>query len=113
MTDTIEVICPKCGKVAKNTQTKYGIRSYCCNLWSWKGAPLADKKTHKARIKAHRHFDILWKTGFLSRSEAYNWLSKTLNISKDVCHMKLLNYEQCKKVIRICRNFEKSMEFRK
>lgn len=106
MTDTIEVICPKCGKVAKNTQTKYGIRSYCCNLWSWKGAPLTDKKTHKARSNAHKHFDVLWKMGFMSRSEAYNWLSKALNISRDACHMKLLNYKQCKKVINLCKHFK-------
>ncbi len=41
--------CPKCGQLAWETGTKYGIRAECCGLWSWNRAPLADAATHKLR----------------------------------------------------------------
>jgi hypothetical protein len=105
------IICPKCGKHAKSTETKYGVRNYCCNLWSWGNSPLVDKKTHRARRRAHETFDVLWKKGFMSRTQAYVWLSKALNLHKDKCHMKQMDYDTAKRVVRLCRNFEKSMNF--
>lgn len=104
-----KIICPKCGQVAKRTQTKYGIRNYCCNLWSWGNAPLVDKRTHNARKRAHENFDILWKSKLLTRAEAYKWLAKSMNLSGKKCHIKLFDYEKCKRVIRLCRNFHKLM----
>ena len=103
--DNYKIICPKCNSIAKNVQTKYGLRSHCCNLWSWKGAPLVDRETHITRMTAHKHFDVLWKSGILTRSEAYEWLSRSLNIPKEECHMKIMQYNMAKKVIRLCRNF--------
>lgn len=41
--------CPRCGFVASEKQTKYGIRNDCCGLWSWNRMPLADANTHTAR----------------------------------------------------------------
>ncbi len=41
--------CPKCGQLAWETGTKYGIRAECCGLWSWNRAPLADAATHELR----------------------------------------------------------------
>ena len=37
-----EVTCPNCGKPAKRTNTRYGIRDDCddCGLHSWDGKPL-------------------------------------------------------------------------
>ena len=43
--------CPKCGNLAWETGTKYGIRSECCGMWSWHRAPLADAATHELRKK--------------------------------------------------------------
>lgn len=42
-------ICPRCGRQADETVTRYGIRSECCGLWSWNRQPLVDAKTHEAR----------------------------------------------------------------
>lgn len=108
-----KIYCPKCGKEAKRTQTKYGIRNYCPehNLWSWGNAPMVDRKTHKARTEAHNHFDFLWKSKTLTRTQAYAWLAKSLCISKEECHMKKMDYERAKQVSRLCRNFAKSMNF--
>lgn len=41
--------CPRCGCLAQETTTRYGIRSECCGLWSWNRQPLADARTHDAR----------------------------------------------------------------
>lgn len=43
--------CPKCGGLAWETGTKYGIRAECCGMWSWHRAPLADAATHELRKK--------------------------------------------------------------
>ena len=43
--------CPKCGNLAWETGTKYGIRAECCGMWSWHRAPLADAATHELRKK--------------------------------------------------------------
>lgn len=66
--------CPECGQVAQDTQTKFGVRSACCGLWSWNHYPLVDAATHDARKAAHAAFDTLWKDGHMSRKEAYRRL---------------------------------------
>lgn len=55
-----------------------------------------------ARGKAHEELDRLWKSGFMPRGDAYNWLAKALNIPRERCHIRLFNLEQCKHVARIC-----------
>lgn len=108
----MEIICPKCGKPAHRTKTKYGIRNYHCSLWSWGCAPLADKRTHKIRKEAHRSFDIIWESKFLTRSQAYRWLSKSLNIPVSECHMRFFDYEKCEKVIHLCNGFKSVLKLK-
>ena len=103
----IKIICPKCGNVAQSVQTKYGIRSNCCDLWSWGKAPLTDAKTHKARRLAHEAFDPIWKSKKLSRSGAYRWLAKKLKIPGELCHMKFMDAEMAYDVVDICRKFKR------
>jgi ssDNA-binding Zn-finger/Zn-ribbon topoisomerase 1 len=86
-------ICPNCGKQARKTKTRYGLRAMCCDLWSWDRHPLVDAKTHKARNKAHAAFDELWRGKKLSRSAAYAALAEEMNLTADQCHMKLMDYE--------------------
>ena len=54
-----------------------------------------------AKKFAHDEFDKLWKEGYMSRSEAYKWLAKKLNIPRSKCHMRKLNESQCFDVERI------------
>lgn len=83
--------CPKCGGKPAQHATKYGVRSNCCGLWSWNGAPLVDAATHEARRVAHAAFDQLWKTGFMQRGMAYAMLAHRMGVTKEDCHMKLMN----------------------
>ena len=86
-------ICPTCGNVARETQTKYGLRSMCCGLWSWDRHPLVDGDTHAARNVAHKTFDDLWRGGKMDRREAYRRLADQMNLTPDQCHMKLMDRE--------------------
>ena len=66
--------CPTCGKRARETQTRYGLRADCCGLWSWDRHPLVSGETHAARNAAHKAFDELWRGGLVSRGGAYRLL---------------------------------------
>lgn len=52
----------------------------------------------RKRGKLHELFDPIWKYGYLSRTDAYEWLAKQLDIH-GVCHIGMLNKEQLVKAI--------------
>ena len=63
------------------------------------------------RLETHLQFDKLWKSGVLShrnqgkltpyerRTQAYNWLRKTLRLSKAEGHISKLSIGQCRKLL--------------
>lgn len=65
---------------------------------------LANDELRKWRHKAHNEFDKLWKgtTRKMTRYNAYGWLSKQMNLTRDETHIALFEIEQCKQVIDIC-----------
>jgi len=67
---------------------------------------MADKKTHQMRAEAHRHFDPLWKSGAMTRTEAYKLLARHLNIPHQSCHISQMNVEQLQYVIEQCKNLQ-------
>jgi len=72
--------CPSCGNKPLSVKTRYGIRSSCCDLWSWGCKPLVDKKTHEARKLAHSSFDRLWMVEGYTRGRAYQMLEEEFGI---------------------------------
>lgn len=67
------------------------------------GRPLgkpADQATRKSRREAHEAFDELWQEGWMSRSDAYAWVSKAMGI--DEAHMAEMTKEQCARVVELC-----------
>jgi hypothetical protein len=106
MSKTHKILCPKCGKEAKTTKTKYGPRNSCCDMWSWGKSPLVDERTHKARRAAHAAFDPIWRSKTLSRTKAYKWLAKELRLPRELCHMKLMDADTAYDVVDLCRNFK-------
>lgn len=91
-------VCPVCGKRARESQTRYGLRNTCCGLWSWDRHPMVSAETHAARTAAHLAFDQLWKGGTMARHEAYSKLREVMGLTKDQCHMKLMDFETAKRV---------------
>ncbi len=53
------------------------------------------------RKKAHITFDRIWKSGFLHRSQAYEWLSRSLHLSREDCHIKYFDKPLCEQVINV------------
>lgn len=87
---------------------------YCCPEWAVSGCsgtvgahpngvPLgwpADAETKKARKRAHKAFDKLWKTGFCSRSRAYEWLREVMDLSAEAAHIGKMDKDQCEMVCK-------------
>lgn len=97
-------LCPVCGGISLAQPTKYGARYSCCGLWSWDAAPLVDADTHKARKEAHEAFDVVWRGGHMTRSEAYKSLAIALGLSPPECHIKLFDAVTCARVVAFAKH---------
>ena len=60
---------------------------------------LADGYTRQWRNKAHQSFDPIWKGKHMSRTQAYNWLSRMLTLPVEETHIGMFDAETCKKVV--------------
>lgn len=60
---------------------------------------LANAELRRAKRDAHAIFDPLWKLKMMTRSEAYTWLARTLNIEPKDCHIGMFSVEQCRRTI--------------
>ena|ERR1035437_9395571 len=120
------VICNYCQSKAKivSGKTLYPYRPdlhhyrywYCipCDAYAtahtkhkdYKDQPilLANKELRTARMQAHGAFDIIWRSGQVTRSEAYAWLSKASGISPEQCHIGMMTSEQCRLTLKLCRS---------
>lgn len=108
--------CPHCGsRSAKYHRTSthiygrdYGAVYHCepCNAYVGvhangckpKGSP-ATYEWREARKRAHAAFDPIWKSGTLSRGEAYRRLALSLGIQQSECHIGMFDPEQCEQVV--------------
>lgn len=66
------------------------------------GTP-ANKATRKARSEAHRTFDVIWKDGYMARSDAYRWLSARLGIAKSRTHIAMFSEGVCFQVVALAK----------
>lgn len=64
---------------------------------------LANGRLRALKVEAHKQFDPIWKSGLLSRKDAYRWLAEMLQIPESECHIGMFSSELCNKVIQICR----------
>ena len=65
---------------------------------------LADKELRGFKKLAHAAFDPMWDcrvTG--SRKKAYAWLANEMGMTKDRCHIGMMDVEQCKWIIDLCK----------
>ena len=61
---------------------------------------LANAELRALRLTAHRHFDKLYKTGLMSKNDAYNWLSFILQSPLSQAHIGYQNEYHCNLIIR-------------
>ena len=117
--------CPHCGGTVIYTSNskiygkEYGSgRCYMCtNCDSYVGTHpkpnqkeplgyLSNKEMRELKKKAHSLFDPLWrgKNKKMTRSEAYDWLAKSMDIEKEDCHFGHFWVPELKKAIQILEN---------
>jgi hypothetical protein len=60
---------------------------------------LANAELRRVKHEAHEAFDALWRSGQLTRTMAYSWLSDKLGIPFEQCHIGMFDVDQCKAVI--------------
>lgn len=114
--------CPYCGGKVKlvSASTIYHSNKYKGNVWVCENYPkcnayvgchpgteiplgrLADSKLRELKVEAHKQFDPIWKSGLMTRKEAYRWLASMLNLSEEECHIGKFSPDMCKKVIELC-----------
>lgn len=63
---------------------------------------LANAELRRAKQYVHAAFDPIWRSGELSRSRAYAWLARALNISTAECHIGMFDVERCRAAYRAC-----------
>lgn len=67
---------------------------------------LADSETKALRKLAHEWFDPIWrKYGFLTRPEAYEWLSEKLGLPLSACHFARMTNSQLTRMEQVCIEF--------
>ncbi len=63
---------------------------------------LADKRTRDARKSCKLPFERIWRSGSMSRSEAYKWLADKMGIPAEECHFGWFSAEQCQTAMAHC-----------
>lgn len=136
--------CPDCGGRLRLRSSRHGVFYGCVNYpdcrgthgahpdGSPKGTP-ADALTRRLRIRAHHHFDQLWRDAHelpcydvpddpreaesafwairnAARGRAYRWLAYVLGIDPEDCHIGMFDAEMCLRTIRYCRSLEHNTE---
>lgn len=66
---------------------------------------LADKTLRRKRCQAHRAFDRLWKSGLMTRQEAYRLMQLHFGIPSEDAHIAKFDTDRCDRLIRFCRQF--------
>ena len=116
------VYCPYCGASVelRDYNYIYHTNKYKGKVWVCNNYPkcdayvgchknteiplgrLANKKLRDLKQEAHRQFDPIWKSGLMTRKDAYKWLASMLHISVEECHIGMFDVERCREVIKIC-----------
>lgn len=111
-------ICPYCKKPPVYVDSKeiygvsHGMMFLCrpckayCGVHPNTNIPLgrlANKSLREWRIKAHAAFDPLFKSNYMTRPEAYAWLSFNLKLPIIVTHIGMFGVDTCKKVVELCK----------
>lgn len=66
---------------------------------------LADAALRRKRHEAHVELDRLWKSGLMSRKEAYHMIQLYLGIPSEDAHIAKFSMERCSEVSSFCRRF--------
>jgi len=118
-------ICRYCGgKIIKsNSRVLYGKGNetiYLCTMCNayvgcYKGTdkPMGKVANTVLRLKrqeTHQIFDVFWKKRNWTRSAAYRWLARSLQLTEENAHIGMMEMDDCERVIRLCRDYKNEEE---
>ena len=106
--------CADCGALMDiRTSKKFKAPFYGCSTFPAcrgthgafpDGRPLgkpANKEAKKARVQAHKVFDLIWREKHKPRAAAYTWMRKRMGLSKEEAHIGLFDRLQCEALIAL------------
>ena len=117
-----KIYCPQCGGTAilrsaaeiyadpRRKDRMYVCSNYpqCrCYVSTYPGTnipmgTLADGDLRQLRIQAHHKFDQVWKSGIMTRDNAYRWMADSFGIPMQEAHIAMFGAYRCKELIRQC-----------
>jgi hypothetical protein len=56
-------------------------------------------------MAAHEAFDPLWRTGGMTRRDAYQWLADQMGRPIELSHIGLMNATEAWEVMRLCNTY--------
>lgn len=74
---------------------------------------LADKRTRDARNTCKKSFEAIWRDGYMTRKQAYQWLADQMGIGVDQCHFGLFEPQQCQEAEAFSMAFFRSPQARR
>lgn len=120
----MEVICPYCAQPAKAVTgaSLYPHRPDLQRHLFWQCKPcnahvgchrntmrplgrLADPQLRLAKKRAHAAFDPIWTNKHMTRTAAYDWLSKVMGLPVAETHIGMFDLPECRKVIEASRQY--------
>ena len=63
---------------------------------------VANAATRKLKVAAHAAFDPMWKSGRITRKQAYAWLREQTGLSERDCHLGWMSVVDLKRVAEVC-----------
>lgn len=72
---------------------------------------LANGKLRKLKMEAHKYFDQIWKLEYMTRREAYKWLSEKLDLPREYTHIGMFTERICLDVVYYSKQFLNDMRF--
>lgn len=118
-----QIRCPYCGAKAtlRPNSAVYGDAAktdgylYVCDRYpkcdSYVGAhkktklpmgTLANGDLRNKRIQAHKAFDWMWKSGLMTKWQAYKWMQGKLDLSDEQAHIAMFSEYMCDRLIAEC-----------
>ncbi len=68
---------------------------------------VANETLRLKRMETHQVFDGYWKRQNMSRTAAYRWLAKQMELPEGKAHIGGFEMDQCQQVIDLCRREQK------
>ena len=66
---------------------------------------LANKNLRRERQAAHAAFNQLWKSGLMTKRQAYLWLQAKLDLPECEAHIAKFSEGRCHLVVDLCEQF--------